>query len=89
MTCIEFRETQENVIGHLERSRNESHEQYWHLGNALVGESERDRQYMGVMSDRVKALEEILAKFLSSNERIDYKSEDGQHQLHVFSLDFN
>ena len=74
----EWRETQQNIVGRLERSRYENAQETWQLGNSLLSEAGNIQETMGTMSNRIKMLEVTLARFLASNERINYKAESRQ-----------
>ncbi len=64
------------------------------LGSIVVTETGKIQQTMGVMAGRLSemsegkikeliqiAVKETLENFLSSNDRIDYRTQDGQSQL--------
>ena len=74
----EWLEDQQNMKGELNYSRIESSRNYQKLGNTLMSGGEEIQRTMGVMSNRIKSLELVLTNFLSSNERIDYSTEDGE-----------
>ncbi len=81
-------------MGHLDRLKVDQFQQNGLLGNIVVTETGEIKQTMGVMVGRlgelsggkIKELIEITVKetlenFLSSNDRIDYRTQDGQSQL--------
>lgn len=83
----------EEIVGELDRLKIESFPQNNLLGNIVVTEAENIQQMMGLMASRfdemsegmIKELKntivkEMLENFLSSSDRIDSRTQNGQSQ---------
>ena len=74
----DWRETQNDIVNHLKRSRFESHRETHQLSNDLLSKAGNIQKSMDTMTDRIGMLEGTLARFLASNERIEYQTEGCQ-----------
>ena len=89
----------QDLVGQLDRLRMEQFRQNNLLGNIVVTEAGNIQQLMGEMNNSVgnvsrasikelidNATKEALENFLSSNSRIDYRTQDGQYELQNHGL---
>ena len=81
----------QEVVGQLDRLEADQFRQNNLLGNIVVTEAGNIQQMMGVLAHRVNemseskikelietTMKETLANFLSSSDRMDYRTQDGQ-----------
>lgn len=81
-------------MGHLDRLKMDQFQQNNLLGNIVVTEAGNIQQMMCVLANRFSGMSEskikdliettlrdTLGNFLSSSDRMDYRTQDGQYQL--------
>ena len=81
----------QEVVGQLDRLKTHQFQQNNLLGNIVVTEAGNIQQMMGVLAQRVNemseskikelietTMKETLENFLSSSDRMDYRTQDGQ-----------
>ena len=84
----------QQVVGQLDHLKTDQFQQNNLLGNIVVTEAGNIQQMMGVLAHRVNemseskikelietTMKETLQNFLSSSDRMDYKTQDGQSRL--------
>ena len=84
----------QEVVGQLDRLKADQFQQNNLLGNIVVTEAGNIQQMMGVLAHRVNEMSEskikeliettmkqTLENFLSSSDRMDYRTQDGQSRL--------
>ena len=84
----------QEIVGQLDRLKVDHFQQNNLLGNIVVTEAGNIQQMMGVLAHRVNrmseskikelietTMKETLKNFLSSSDRMDYRTQDGQSQF--------
>ena len=84
----------QEIVGQLDRLKTDQFQQNNLLGNIVVTEAGNIQQMMGVLAHRVNemseskikelietTMKETLQNFLSSSDRMDYRTQDGQSRL--------
>ena len=84
----------QEVVEHLDRLKTNQFQQNNLLGNIVVTEAGNIQQMMGVLAHRVNemseskikglietTMKETLENFLSSSDRMDFRTQDGQSRL--------
>lgn len=88
------RDNHQEVMGHLDRLKMDQFQQNNLLGNIVVTEAGNIQQMMGVLASSFSEMSEskikdliettmrdTLGNFLSSSDRMDYRTQDGQYHL--------
>lgn len=94
--CNESRDRHQGIVGHLDRLKVDQFQQNNLLGNIVVTEAGNIQRSMGVLADRVSGMSEgtikemmqatmkqTLENFLSSSNRMDHRTQNGQSPLWV------
>ena len=92
----DLRDSHQGLVGQLDRLKMEQFQQNNLLGNIVVTEAGNIQQTMDVLANRVSEMSEgkvkeliettmkqTLENFLSSSDRMDYRTQDGQSRLWI------
>lgn len=93
------RDNHHEIVGYLDRLNLDQFQQNNLLGNMVVTEAGNIQQMMGVLANKVNEMSEskikdliettlrdTLENFLSSSDRMDFRTQDGPSQLEVLIL---